>query len=131
MGLDIDCKCETISFRAGSYSGFGYFREKLAEASGFDLNQMEGFHHDKDYGELSGSKPWTGQEPFYEILDHSDCDGVLTPKQCAKLLSDFEKYAEGFKKLPLEAQSWYVDRYNLWIDAIKHSTEKCCTLRFG
>lgn len=82
MGLDITCKCEYIGFRAGSYSGFHYWRTILAALNGIDLEKMVGF---------GGETAWTEGEAFYELLNHSDCEDELTPSQCRELKADFEK----------------------------------------
>lgn len=61
-----------------SYGGFGRFREKIAEDIGIILHEMEGF---------GGIKPWKDPEddPIVYLLDHSDCDGILTSYQCEKI----------------------------------------------
>ena len=57
-----------------SYSGFSRARTKLAASAGITLNEMEGF---------GGNKPWsTIEDDIKDFLDHSDCDGELTPAQC-------------------------------------------------
>ncbi|MFE3882310.1 hypothetical protein ACFXPQ_05210 [Streptomyces lydicus] len=62
-----------------SYSGFGAFRQWLAQAEGFTLGEMYGF---------GGRRPWsdvsTGLAP---LLDHPDDAGPdLTPTHCAAML---------------------------------------------
>lgn len=61
-----------------SYSGFMRFRERLADAIGLKLeNTMIGF---------GGEQPWPDtKDPLLWLLDHSDCDGDLSPAQCRKL----------------------------------------------
>lgn len=58
-----------------AYSGFRRFRTALADHEGVDLDQMEGF---------GGDQPWepvtTALKP---LLDHSDCEGEITPQDCA------------------------------------------------
>lgn len=58
-----------------AYSGFGRFREALAKHEGFDLDDMVGFG-----GERSWDSVTTALKP---LLDHSDCDGELSPEDCA------------------------------------------------
>jgi hypothetical protein len=89
MGLDFAHEA-----RAGhncpqwSHGGFGRFRERLAETEGFDLRDMYGFtdfarrltdpdHVGRDWDEIA-----TTLKP---LLDHSDCDGELTPAECAQV----------------------------------------------
>jgi len=70
MGLDF-----SHSDAHWSYSGFMKFRTHLAECTGIDLDMMEGFGGDGEW-----SPPLT--EPIIDLLNHSDCDGELTPEQC-------------------------------------------------
>ena len=71
-----------------SYSGFGRFREALAEHEGFNLNEMQGF-----------CAPWRGDDPethpnrswdeittpLKPLLNHSDCEDDLSPEECAQI----------------------------------------------
>ena len=71
-----------------AYSGFNRFRERIAGEIGINLRDMEGF---------SGFLPTPNQEekealkwnkiidPIKLLLNHSDCDGILTPEECAKV----------------------------------------------
>ncbi len=70
-----------------SYSGFGIFREKVARSIGIDLNKMEGY---------GGLEEWddpyeaTG-DPIIHLLNHSDCDGILTSWQCNEVYPRLEE----------------------------------------
>ncbi|WP_019521039.1 MULTISPECIES: hypothetical protein [unclassified Streptomyces] len=66
-----------------SYTGFGMFREWLAQTEGFVLTEMEGFGKDRQWSSVS-----TTLEP---LLNHPDDDGPdLTPAQCAAMLPRLE-----------------------------------------
>ncbi|MGW8375303.1 hypothetical protein [Streptomyces sp. ODS28] len=66
-----------------SYTGFGMFREWLAQTEGFVLTEMEGFGGDRQWSSVS-----TTLEP---LLNHPDDDGPdLTPAQCAAMLPRLE-----------------------------------------
>ena len=61
-----------------AYSGFNRFRTRVAKTIGIDLQKMKGFTG------TSGGISW---EPYtyhalYPFLDHSDCDGTLSPEEC-------------------------------------------------
>ena len=79
MGLDITHK--TFS---GSYSSFNSWRKIIAWEMGIDLVQMEGF---------GGDKSWTPFEnlDLYPLLNHEDCDGILTPSECSKIIRGLAK----------------------------------------
>lgn len=72
MGLDFShCNAQW------AYSGFNSFRRRIAQAVGFDLDSMTGF---------GGGNPWGMiSDPVKPLLDHSDCDGILTPAECAQV----------------------------------------------
>ena len=60
-----------------SYSGFMRFRERLAESIGMQLRKMPGFRDNQE------EFAWEDyDDPIIPFLNHSDCDGVLTPEQC-------------------------------------------------
>ena len=60
-----------------SYSSFNSFRHKLAKEVGIDLDEMDGF---------GGRKSWARvKTPLKWLLNHSDCDGQITAKRCAKM----------------------------------------------
>ncbi len=61
---------------AWCYHGFNLFRAHLARDIGIDLWSMDGF---------GGYQEWPSatDDPIIDLLNHSDCDGDLSPKQCA------------------------------------------------
>jgi hypothetical protein len=60
-----------------SYAGFNHFRTKLAALEGIKLDSMAGFE---------GDIPWdTVSTAIAPLLNHSDCDGSLTPDECAQV----------------------------------------------
>ena len=126
MGLDIVCDCGEISFRAGSYSGFGEWRKLLALSMGINLGDMVGF---------GGDTMWHSGIEFMELLDHSDCDGELTIEECTRLKDDFDTmrhpFVEAISALcgPVGAE-YNIEKYDLWREAVKHCAESSCKLVF-
>ncbi|MCU5173755.1 hypothetical protein [Bacillus paranthracis] len=57
-----------------TYSAFNNFRRRLAKQLGFNLDEMYGFG-----GEVSWD---TIVDDIKDLLNHSDCEGDLTPEQC-------------------------------------------------
>ena len=89
MGLvlfpgDDDTSSPDVSW---SYTGFGVFREWLARAEGFTLDEMRGF---------GGSRPWSDvTTPLAPLLAHPDDDGPeLPPIQCAAILPRLQELAD-------------------------------------
>ncbi|MEU0673651.1 hypothetical protein ABZ330_12265 [Streptomyces sp. NPDC006172] len=70
-----------------SYTGFGAFRRWLAQAEGFELDEMEGF---------GGQRPWddvsTTLAPLLNRPDNAGPD--LTPIQCATILPRLREIAD-------------------------------------
>jgi hypothetical protein len=101
---------EEYDFRAGSYSSYGQFRRELSET----------FLNSPPEKVWSNPKSYEGQ-PFYELVDFSDCEGVIGPEVCAKLHKDF---VDGRKKFVEEVHSnWSVERYDSWTKALELAKE--------
>ena len=74
----------------GGYGYFMRFREALMQAiGGPPLRTMEGFNESS--GALHSSwEPWLDHD-LYPLLNHSDCDGFLTPSECARVAQGLNK----------------------------------------
>lgn len=60
-----------------SYGGFDRARTRLAKEFDIVLQEMVGF---------GGNVPWDhSRSPVMYLLDHSDCDGNLSPEQCREI----------------------------------------------
>lgn len=71
-----------------SYGGFDRFREALAEHEGIKLRDMAGFCAPwrGDDPQTHPSLPWDAIDtPLKPLLNHSDCDGDLSPEECAQI----------------------------------------------
>lgn len=86
-------------FGAGSYSGYNRWREKLAELVG-----------------TTPERVWAGEVPvaFGELINFSDCEGVLDTKTCAKLAKDFAEWQPH-----VGTNGWFADRYADWRKAFE------------
>jgi hypothetical protein len=73
-----DCEGESFHFRAGSYSGYNSWRRALCEA----------IHGVSDVEFWKDEENFIGQ-PFYELINFSDCEGQIGPKVAEKLYQDF------------------------------------------
>ncbi|MEU3527365.1 hypothetical protein AB0E62_26425 [Streptomyces sp. NPDC038707] len=89
MGLilfpgDDDTSSPDVSW---SCTGFAAFRQWLAQAEGFALNEMHGF---------GGQRPWEDVlTTLAPLLNHPDDDGpALAPAQCAALLPRLREIAD-------------------------------------
>lgn len=66
---------ETHRFRAGSYGGYGVWRDDLREQ----------FNPESD-----------PDGPFYELIWFADNEGAIGPEAAADLLKDFEQHADAY-----------------------------------
>lgn len=73
---------------AWSYAGFYTFRRRLLlQVAGVDLSTMEGFAHQAGVP-ARNAKRWSdlpAAEPLLALINHSDCNGDLSPEQCAAI----------------------------------------------
>ena len=97
---------EKVEFRAGSYGGFAGWRRILAQAAGYE----------------SLEAVWTNHPdgPFVELLDFSDCEGVIGPIVAAKLAHDFSEHEE---KITADADRYFVKKYKLWRKAFEMAAD--------
>lgn len=94
-----------------AYSSYNHWREELAKLAGYPLTNFE------QLGIVQTSHAaaaWLGKvkdsEPFCELVNFTDCDGVIGPVVARKLLADFISFDEKAKA---------VDSHNFY----KHYTD--------
>ena len=113
-GTYISTDGESTGFRAGSYSGYGTWRDWLAQSvmNGVlgktgGAEQMWGSADGGDYG-----------LPFMEIINFSDSEGIIGPVASKKPYNDFRKYENDvmdsmdeqyLTKTPIRSASWRDD----------------------
>jgi hypothetical protein len=81
-----------------SYSGFNHFRRLLAADIGIEIYDMQGYFTEEERNaafkaireerepEWPEKRPWSEiDDPLVPFFNHSDCDGGLTPEQCAAI----------------------------------------------
>ena len=105
--------------RAGSYSSYGDWRNDLSET-------MLG---------ISAAEVWENQDaysrkPFYELINFSDCDGVIGFIAAQNLLQDFldnhDKYIElhsNDQDINHDDQEWNIMKYEEWTNIFRTASE--------
>lgn len=90
---------DTFDFRAGSYSGYGEWRDTLAK--------------------------FKGDVAFQELIDFADNEGVIGSKLAKKLYNDFCTYYEEAKATfnKTEDDKWFIAKYEAWMEAFKYASE--------
>lgn len=81
---------DSDGFHAGSYSGYNMFRNQLAKLAGVYPGRADDeplsteIRYDKGAWERNDG-------PFWELINFSDCEGVIGASVAAKLAQDFTK----------------------------------------
>lgn len=98
-------------FRAGSYGGYNQWREQLAELAGYAPAESG------DRGIRFDAGAWAaGSGPFFELINFSDCEGVIGATISAKLAKDF---AEFQSKADAHEDEWFKKLYAEWRTAFE------------
>jgi len=86
MGLDTTHDCWH-----GPYSSFNQFRHELAKQIGIDLREYMG------YGGNGLKDLQSIPHDIMPLLNHSDCDGELTPDECKKIANGLGEILNNLK----------------------------------
>lgn len=91
-----------MSFRAGSYSGYNSWRDHLAIMAGYS-SARNAWHQVNPVG------------PFVEIINFTDCDGIIGPVVSKKLAQDFADHQPIAEQYAKEHNlSWWLGLYTMW-----------------
>ena len=114
-------------WRAGSYSSYSVFRDTLAKVAGYSPRQdteQKPYKHCLDL--------WEGvvtEGPFAELINFSDCEGIINTECCIKLYNDFDKYLEIALAYQGEYAEYFKEVYMLFLNGLKIAANEGC-LRF-
>jgi hypothetical protein len=101
---------ESFDFRAGSYTGYNWWRNELAKLAGYPAP-------DKRYD----ASAWNAKSgAFWELINFSDAEGVLGPVVCKKLYADFVSFHKAAMRHPNRD---FVESYEAWERAFKLAAE--------
>jgi hypothetical protein len=103
---------DRFSFRAGSYSAYNWWRTHLAALVGTTPRQVWDLKHEPP--------------AFLEIIDFTDCDGVIGPKTAGKLAKDFEAWrsrAVSFGKTIEDNGEYFIEVYDEFAKAFKLASD--------
>lgn len=107
---EVTPETQTHGFHAGSYGGYGQWRQDLAK--NFNPAAITFEKHGP-----SMSKP-DPDLPFYELIWFADNEGCIGPDAARDLHIDFRTHAERYRVLHADDDSsWYVGRYEDWTRA--------------
>lgn len=109
---------DSEGFCAGGYGGYNRWRDQLAELAGYPLTKY------MQYGQEQQSHAaacWKGVEgPFSELINFSDCEGVIGAAVSAKLAKDFADFQE---KADAHQDERFRDKYAEWRKAFEMAAD--------
>lgn len=109
---------DSFGFHAGGYGGFNAWRNELARLAGYPLGQYE------QYGRMWDSycvACWDGAKgPFSELINFSDCEGVIGAAVARKLARDFAEFAEAASKVEFPH---FKAKYDEWQKAFEMAAD--------
>jgi hypothetical protein len=97
---------KVFSFRAGSYGGYNMWRNQLAQLAG--MKSAQEFWN----LELEQQKKF----PFWQLVNFSDCEGIIGPEVSAELAKNFAEFDERAKVFDPDTGGWnsFYERYKEW-----------------
>lgn len=100
---------DSLGFRAGSYSGYGQWRDWLARAAGYQ----------------SARDVWENvvEGPFVELINFADTEGTIGTVACAKLARDFAEHED---RILASADGWNAKLYKTWRAAFEMAADGGC-----
>ena len=106
----------SLGFRAGSYSGYNQWRNELAKLAGFPAKPVDRYSTG-DIQQRHDQGAWDADAgPFWELINFSDCEGVIGAEVAAKLAKDFADHQE---KADAHAGKYFQQSYNDWRKAFE------------
>jgi hypothetical protein len=105
--------CEdSFAFQAGSYMYYSKWRNQLAEMAGLGS------------AEAVRTNPEKKGLPFVELIDFSDCEGLIGPKVAAKLAKDFADYEFSASAFAVESEDdFFLALYREWRRAFEWAAD--------
>lgn len=102
-----------FEFRAGSYSGYNYWRNELAKLAGNKQTPYKSFNGKTEL--RYDATVWTIKRgAFWELIDFSDAEGVIGPVVCKRVYKDFLQHQVAASKHPDE---YFRASYQDWTKA--------------
>ena len=98
---------DTYRFRAGSYSSYNYFRERLALVAGWENIQ-------ECWNANSGC--------LWELINFSDCEGTLDTEVCQKLLKDIQSIKTPTSIVSQDDECFW-SKFNDWVKALEFASD--------
>lgn len=109
-------------FAAGSYGGYGQWRNTLAWLAGYPAVRHESSYKPPEESYAAGA--WAEAEgPFYELIHFADNEGTIGPLTSAKLAKDFADFQAKADKCE---DAWFRNKYADWRKAFEMAANGGC-----
>lgn len=108
-------------FRAGSYGSYNAWREELAKLAGYPATDYTIYGQTKKRHDAGAWAATSG--PFWELINFSDCEGVIGPAVSAKLAKDFAEFDGRAKEHVSAQQDWFYSQYVAWHTAFEMAAD--------
>ena len=121
-------KVRVYSFRAGSYSGYGEWRDLLSKVA-LDMGAAD------VWDKIDGGETYE-TIPFSEHINFSDADGVIGPVASKKLYNDYVMYEKEIMnrldrfylkfedyEIDGETYDWFKQKYKDWKEAFRIASD--------
>lgn len=116
---------KSLSFNAGSYTSYGVWRDRLAALAGWPKSKFWYFAEDR-WAESHCARCWEGDSgPFSDLIDFSDCSGLLGASEAARLASDFARFQSLANQHEDEDMRYL---YNKWRAACELAADDGCII---
>jgi len=106
------------NFVSMSYGRYNSWRENLAKLAGYEaIDYDDGFMGTSIIKKLHSAGAWNSESgPFWELINFSDCEGVIGCEVSKKLLEDFKQYQD---KAVSTGDEWFIKHYNKFREAFE------------
>lgn len=112
---------DSDGFRAGSYSGYNHWRERLAKLAGYpavsDLSYSASRTHSAGAWHATSG-------PFWELINFADNEGTIGTVAATKLAADFVEWDERAKAASeADGEPYFYEKYVEWRTAFEAAAD--------
>ncbi|MDN5505367.1 MAG: hypothetical protein L0H10_16360 [Comamonas sp.] len=102
---------------SSGYGRYNSWRNELAKLAGYPLGSYK--QYGKDWPSYC-SECWNGRQgPFSELINFTDCDGVIGPVVAAKLAKDFAEFDSKAQAI----DSDFYEKYAEWREVFEFAAD--------
>lgn len=107
-------------FYAAGYAHYGSWREMLAKLAGYPAVDFDKFGDGRLEKRHAAGAWGAGSGPFWELIQFSDCEGIIGPETSKKLADDFARFQERADQI---GDVWFLGLYAKFRKAFETASE--------